>query len=352
MTLKDRIEALWTGAKAAPAKTRAHLDIPADRVDGGASLGPDFGAKRHYFRVYVSEMFLAHARDWFVSYDPMAFVATNYLYGREDVTSAFVVGPSMLQGYGQPVPQGTIFRDTPVTGLHPYQGGSVAVTVLLSRVQRRNNAQQLLGTLESVSAALDPSTAFTAYVKLGGAILDGVQSLLGLAETVPVLGYRVTRDPDTQLPLRPGYYAILDADEAEVDADRFSVRDSRLLMDDAPYRESDFVLFSIRQASSRSDEGRLSFFPLWETAQDLAAQPGPHFWHEAKANFNALKRAMLTSPDLTRPDYDRLREFYLGELVKRRDEVVMESDLDEAADILDDDEASLEGIAQRLEQVE
>lgn len=355
MTLTERIQGLWSSAKAAPARTRAHFSIPDDRVEDGASLGDEFAAGKHYFQVYVNELYLQHAREWFVKFDPMSFVATRYVYDRAETTATFVVGPKLIEGFKDvEQPEGMVFRNTPVTGLHPYQGGSVEITILLSRLPRENNADKLLQVLESVTTAIDPSTVFSTYVKLGGTLLDGVETLLGVDGTKPVMGYRVGVNPAVGLTFEPGYHVMLDADEATVDPARFHVKESRLYVADngdlKPYRGSDFMLFSVLQGTKREDERLLPFYSLWQTTQDLAAHPGNHYWEEAKSNFNALKRAMLMSPDLTAPDYTRLREQWLDQLAARRQEVVMEGEL--GPDELDEGEKELADVATRLDRLE
>src|SRR5262249_47249646 len=91
------------------------------------------------------------------------------------------------------------------------------------------------------------------------------------------------------------------------------------------YRDRDFVLFSVAQASRREDDQALPFYPTWVAAQDFAARGDDKYWEDAKAHFNTLKRSLLNSPDLTRPDSIRLRAEYLEELKKRRKESVDES---------------------------
>jgi hypothetical protein len=346
---------VWGSVKAAPAKTRAAFAIPSDQVIDSGPSGTAFVGGEHYFQVYVNELYLQNARDWFVHFAPMSFVATQYIYDREKTTAAFVVGPKMLEQFqGIEQPEGMIFRNTSVTGIHPYQGGEVDITILLSRLPRQNNVDQLLKVLESVATAVDPSTVFSTYVKLGTTLLDGVETLLGIDGTQPVLGYRVGVNPAMGLDFQPGFHAMLDRAETEVDPASFFVKDSRLheQVDGQlkPYKGSDFLLFSVTQGSRRSDERLLPFFPLWQTTQELAARPDPHYWDEAKANFNALKRAMLASPDLTRPDYKRLREQWLAELVERRSEVAMEAELGDEE--LDEGERELADVAHRLDSVE
>src|SRR5437868_2812338 len=98
------VESLWDNLKAGEAKTRAHFAIGRDHVDKGDQLGPPFEACQHYFQIVINELFLANQRQWFVDYDPMAFVASSYIYDKQFETLPLVVGPAMLDRFGQQVP--------------------------------------------------------------------------------------------------------------------------------------------------------------------------------------------------------------------------------------------------------
>jgi hypothetical protein len=355
-TLLERIQSVWNHVQAAPARTRAHFPVSRTHIDNGGQLGPPFKDKDHYFQIVINEMFLANAREWWVNYDPMAFVASSYIYDTKIETSPFVVGPAMLEQFKQQVPEGMIFRNAPVSGLHPYQGGSLTLTIILNKLQRKNNAEKLLKVVEGISSAIDPSTAFSSYIKMAGTILDGVEAIFGLEQTEPVLGYHVTFNPQIGQTLEPSYFVMIDVDEAQVDQNRFWVKNHRLhygqdLAGAKPYLENDFILLSIGQGDKRTDERTLPFFPLWLTAQDLAAQPDKHFWEEAKAHFNTLKRNLLKSPDLTKPDYQRFRDQYFEELAQRRKEAVMESELTRGKG-LSDTEDEFRQIADKLNELD
>ncbi len=319
-----RVTRLWNNLQAGPAKTRACFMISRNHIDMGNQLGNGFKARDHYFQLIINEMFLANERQWFVTYDPMAFVASSYIYATRQETLPIVVGPTMLQQLGQEAPASPIFRNIPVTGLHPYQGGGLTLTIILNRLQRQNNAEKLLQIVENISGAIDPSTALLTYLKIARAVLAGAEMLFGLAQTIPVVGYRTTINPDIiGQPLEPGYFALIDADTKQVAQDKFWVRDSHLCYGDSlatarDYRDHDFILFSIAQADKRSDERTLPFYPLWQTAQDLAARPEQPYWDAAKKEFNVLLRELLISSDLTRPDMERLQGEYFAELEKRR----------------------------------
>jgi hypothetical protein len=331
----DRAKELLGKAKAEQARTRAHFPIPPERVEdrGAEDLAAEepFAPHRHYFQVVVNEMHLANSREWHKRYEPMVFVAATYIYDKDEQTSPFVVGSALLKRFGQPLPSGLIYRNVPVTGLHPYQGGALTLTVFLIALESQNNADRLLDVVERIAGAVSPSIAFTTYLKLADPVMRGVESLLGLDEARPILGHHGTTNPDVRQRFVPEYFAMIDADEAQVDPTRFHVCDSRLHMDDGngsvPYRERDFVLFKVTQGVQRSDEQTLPFFPLWREALDFAGTPDDASWREAKARFLTLNRTLRSSPDLTEPDADRLRSMYLEQLKRARNQAVDYSNL-------------------------
>jgi hypothetical protein len=95
----------------------------------------------------------------------------------------------------------------------------------------------------------------------------------------------------------------------------------------------------------------LSFYPLWEKTRDLAAVASTAAaWQDAKAHFNTLKLALLGSPDLTRPDYIRLRDEYLNEVVQLREEAVKQADL--SIGVPDPERADLARVAAKLDALD
>ncbi len=355
--LSERIVNFWNNLKQGEAKKRAYFKINPNHIKNGDQLGQPFSQKEQYFQVIINEMWLANSRFWFAQYDPMSFTATSYIYGKSLESSPYVVGPATLAQFKQDLPQGFIFKNTPVSGLHPYGGGKFTITVILNRVQHSNNAEKILNVLEKFSSSIDLSTSFSAYLKIAGSVMDGVEALLDLKEVVPVMGFQETFNPDIGLAFEPAYFALID-DQSGIDPDQFWVKHHSLhfgttLENSQEYRDRDFVLFSIKQATKRTDDNILPFYALKETAIDLAARvdPGDHYWSEAKAQFNTLKRELLKSPDLTKEDYKRLRGEYLEEMKARRTEAVMESELG-PAEALPAEEAEMAKIADELQALD
>ena len=302
MSLVARCQALFQSARQGATRLPSRIIIARDHVDEPERLGPPLEPDRHYFQVRVNEMFLSHSRQWYAQYDPLVFVGSEFIYDKPEIAVPVMVGPSLLERFGKKreLPGGTVFEDTRVAGLHPYRGGRLAVTVILYQVQRVNYARELLKIVDNTVGALDFSTAVGSYTRIAGAVLDGVDALLGLGVAKPIVGYRREMDADAGDPMEGAFYALIDAPENEIDPDRLWVRKGRLLegatADSAePFRSADYILYSLSSSASRTDERMLPFYPTWQRALQESAvptsragrAPSPTCWRSTRASCSA-----------------------------------------------------------------
>ena len=328
MPLVDRFRSLFDAARAARATLPTRVAIPPAQVDDVARLGAPLARGAQYFQVRLNEMFLSHARRWFVEYEPMVFVGSEFIYDRAETAVPVVVGPSLLDRFGkQDVPAGMVFENTRVAGMHPYRGGRLAISVVVYRIPREDYARRLLGLVERTAEALDFSTALAAYTRIAGALVEGVEALTGLGKAAPVIGHRREIDPDAGDALHPGYFALVDAEEGSLDPATLWVREGRLHVGrtrDAavPYREADYILYSIASTAERSDVSTLPFYPQWEHVQREAAVPTDDAWKSAKANMLALYQSLVLAPDLTPAHAERLADEYARTMKARHQRAV------------------------------
>jgi hypothetical protein len=333
--MKSLIESwknIWGSIHQSPAQIPSRITMPRDHIDEGEKLGVAFQPDEYYFQVRVNEMYLTYGREWFSKYDPMVFVVSEFTYDEKVEAVPFVVGPMMMEKYGMKIPTGMIFSNTRVAGLHPYRGGRLTLSVVLYRIQRENYARKLLQIVESAASALDFSTALSSYVKIASVVLDGVEALLGLGHTTPLIGLRKEFDPDADDILEPNYFALIDMPESELDANKLWVRDHQLIYGKSlaaaePFREADFVLYSITQTPERSDETNLPFYPLYERVKQEATVPEENSWKRAKSNLLTLYQTLVLSPDLTRGQADKLNKKYIDEIKQLHETVVNMSTL-------------------------
>ena len=230
-----------------------------------------------------------------------------------------MVGPSLVEKYGQKVPNGMIFANTRVAGLHPYRGGKLAFSLILCRVQRLNYATELLKLVESTASVVDFSTSLSTYSKIAGVVLDGLESLLGLGKTESLIGIRQEFDPSAGDEFKPGFFALIDQPESQLDVEQFWVREQQLVYGPSlatakPFREADYILYSLVQTSERQDETTLPFYPLYEKVKEAATIPNPRSWRRAKANMLTLLQNLVISPDLTPLQVRILTNKYVAEM--------------------------------------
>jgi hypothetical protein len=320
---------IWERVKGSRARLPTRLAIPPERVDRGAALGTPFDKDGHYFLVRVNELFLAYERQWTSTYDPLVFSAVEFTYGKEETAVPFVVGPAQVErGASSPTPEGMLFNNTTVAGWYPYRGGELTLAIVLCRVRRQNYATSLLRLVENAAGALNFATQLGAYLKLAGVVLGGVDALLGQSEdTTPLVGQRFTLSPTAGDSLRPGYYALIDADEGAVDARQLWVRENALvsgpsLAEARPFRQADYVLYSIAQTAARDDERLLPFYPQYERVLEEATktkEKDDEAWKSASANMVALWQTLVLSPDLIPAQRDALIEGYAAEMKRVRE---------------------------------
>ncbi|OPY72221.1 MAG: hypothetical protein A4E62_00939 [Syntrophorhabdus sp. PtaU1.Bin002] len=328
MELIDRFKGMWKKIEESPTRTPSWVALPPNHISNeGEPAGDAFTPHEHYFEVRVNEMYLTYGRKWLSDYDPMVFAVSEFIYDKKVEAVPFVVGPMLMEKYStniEKVPQGMIFRNTRVAGLHPYRGGDVTLSVILFRVRRGNYAQRLLQVVESAANVLDFGTALGSYVKIARVIFDGIDALFGLGDTDPILGYRSTL---SGAHVHPSHFALIDLPENSLDVDRLWVKNDRLYTgtskdEAAPFRAADFVLYSVAQSPKRTDETTLPFYPQWERVKEEAAVPKPENWENAKVNMINLYQALILSPDLTRTQAFDLAKFYKTEIKQIHDQAV------------------------------
>jgi hypothetical protein len=318
-TFIDRCVAIVENMAQGVRQVPAQLTIPSDHIDQGSQMGNAFKPDTNYFQVRINEVFLSYDRKWFVDYDPMVFVVTEFTYDKQDQAVPFVVGPMMMQKYGQKLPKGMIFADTKVSGLHPYRGGEMTLSVILSSIKVSDMARNVMQLVEGAASVLDFATALSSYVKVAGVVLDGVEQLMGLSDTIPLVGMRKGLDPSTGSGITPTYFVLINTPESAVDASQLWVKNNQLFKGQSmancvPFRDADYVLYSLTQAAVRDDITTLPFYPLWEMVAQEATVAKDDTWQTAKANMASLFQSMALSPDLTLTQAQSLADDYIGKM--------------------------------------
>lgn len=332
-SLADRWTNIWHTLTKSATRLQSRIIIPHSQVDDGKPVEA-FRSDEHYFQVRINEMYLAYSREWVKTYDPMVSIVSEFLYNAKREVVPFIVGPSMLEKYKMSAADGMVFENTRVAGLHPYKGGSIALSVMLYKVSQKDYAKRLLQILEHTVGALDFSNVLSTYLKIAGVALDGIETLFGLEQTVPVIHWRIEIDPDANDRLEPCYFALIDKPESQIDPqtlwvieNRLKIGESKEKAKDRPFREADYVLYSLVQTPERSDVTGLPFYPLFEEMKKTAASESSRDYKRAQIMMSTLAMNLLVSPDLTSPQIDKLQDEYTKKMVKEHEKAVNRSTL-------------------------
>jgi len=290
-------------AKHSPTQLPTRISIPSENISSKDKVGVPFESEKYYFQIRINELFLKDKRNWYKEFAPMVFVVSQYTYNGKEETVPFVVGPQIMDKFGQSLPNDMIFLNTRVAGLHPFRGGQITLSIILYQYKVGDYSERILRTLESTANIFSFATAFDTYIKIAGVIFEGVESLLGLQDVNPLIGLRIQMDEDAD-DLRSGYFALINVPEGTIDENKLWVKNNQLLYGDSianakPYRDADYTLYSILHDDARSDLSALPFHSLWQHVKKEAAVPGEDAEKSTIANMVSLNQAILTSPDIT-----------------------------------------------------
>jgi len=297
------IQKIIDKAKNSPTKLPTRISIPSENISSKDKIGVALQSDQHYFQIRINELFLKNKRNWYREFAPMVFVVSEFTYDGKEETVPFVVGPQIMDKFGQSLPNDMVFLNTRVAGLHPFKGGQITLSVILYEYKVGDYSEKILRTLESTANIFSFATSFNIYIKLAGVIFEGVESLLGLQDVNPLIGLRIQMDQDAD-DLRSGYFVLINSPEGSIDENKLWVKNNQLLFGDTltaakPFRDADYTLYSILHDEDRSDLTALPFHQLWQHVKKEAAVPGEEAEKSALANMVSLNQSILTSPDIT-----------------------------------------------------
>lgn len=316
--LRDWWDGFWNNVQHSPTIQPTHYPIPSERLD--KQLGESFKRDKHYFVVEVNRIFLQYNQQFWITYAPMALVVSEFQYDGQDTVVPFVVGPSMLEKGQVELPNGFMFKDTKVAGIHPYKGDDFKLTVILYQVKRTNVAQKLLKVVENMASVLDFSQTLSTYLKIANVLVDTVGEVIGSdATNQPLIGLR--QEFRANPGFKPGYYALIDSRQAKIEQNKLWVRDNELLYgdtDNAPkFTGANYVLYSIGQTTERDDFEKISpIGGMWKQVKTEATGTKAETWENAKVVMSSLYTALVTSPDLTEEHALKLDDELVARMVR------------------------------------
>jgi hypothetical protein len=300
-----------------PRMSEAVFDVPTS-VPGASNEIVRDGS---YFGLTVNQINLLEGRELFSTYDPLVYIAVDFVHGRERIVIPKLIGPAALraglpEGHDQ-LPHGFDVGDIRVAGPHPYRGGQVGITVVLYRVRKTDYAKRVLQIAEGLSNAIGLPAEMSTLTKIGNSVVDSVEALFGMEDSEPLLGRRVELNASPIDGFRQRAVALFR--NGNPPDPSLKVLGGRLQHSmDREYSGSDFVLYTVWRSESNENERGLTFYPQVERMLQDAAAGDETSWLRAKSTLIAIYQQMLTSADLTASDADRLFSVYKQDVLEAR----------------------------------
>jgi uncharacterized protein YeeX (DUF496 family) len=313
MPLKE----IWNKVATSGSYRPARIAIKPENTKNSLYHEEPFERHKHYFEVVVNEMYLTYERKWFKTYDPIVFVTSGFLYKGEMVEIPFLVGPQMLKNKMGSEVKGMIFENTLVAGLHPYRGGNFIINIVLGRMVTNNYLKKVISILEDASGTYPGAFAksIEPYLKVSKVIIKGLEDLFDSADIEPLIGHSNSFLTSSNNGFRPGFFALINKDESDVKPDEFFVIDKKLHqgknLDTAkPFREDDYVLYSIVSSNERNDIELLPFYDQFTSLQKIITDMGVQIGDDEKNILNgklfSLIDTVRMSPDVVREQVDKI----------------------------------------------
>ena len=305
--------ALWdtiTGLIKKDAKKYIYAPIRNDHVKESQTDGASLEAGKHYFRIWLTEMYLKKDREWFKSWYPVVHSLVKFQFGLQVVEIPHVAGPMHLNGLNEGSLDRALQLNHNLTTLMPYNGGVVELAAGLLAMEGKNYLGSAIKVMGDLSAML-VVPQLSAALAIAGPIASGLQDLLsggngqmalGLHQAFTGAGGGGAND------LKPGYIAVLLAEENKYDPKQFWVQSDRLRYgatqdSSQPLKGVTHMVFRIESRTERDDWRGLTTII---EARDEALKSISTGDEQADA---AIKRTIFlvrTSPDLTAADRKRV----------------------------------------------
>jgi hypothetical protein len=284
-----------------------YAPIPMERQDSPIQEVP-IQAEQHYFRVWLSEMYLRDDRRLFREYVPVVHSAVRLQFGtRPTQELPYVAGPQQV-GLGSTLGQG-VQLNHPLTNLLPFRGGTVTLSTALFAYKQKDFFQGFVEILHDVSGLLNTGQLSATLNVVEGAV-DGVQNLLGAGEKDVHLLYFEGFAGTTGgggVTLKSGYTAVIKANAASFDNNKLFVKNSQLhfgndLVSSKPLDGYDYMLLRVEASQERDDY--LSFEDFGKLLMD-SIRAGLRNRADGDAVIQTAQIVAWASPDLT--NLDRVR---------------------------------------------
>jgi hypothetical protein len=286
-----------------------YLSEPIDpvrvKLKTGVADSTPLESGKHYFRLWLVEMFLANDRQWFADWHPAAHSSVNFEFAGKTTLVSNVVGASRLKNLDPNHLNRVIQQNIPLTALVPFNGGTVGLTAGLLAMKGGNDVQKFIKVLGDFGSLL-AVPQLSAAMAVAKPLSDGIGDLLGATDGELLLGIESTlaaAGGGGDKILRAGYWAVVGAKTTEMDRNKFYVVEDRLQYGDTIESSThltgrNYMLFRIEARDTRDDWDSLATIqePYERAIEMLKLNNVP----EADTFLRTAIANALTCPELTK----------------------------------------------------
>jgi hypothetical protein len=260
----------------------------------------------NYFRLTLTEMFLADDRKWFAGWQPVLYAAINFRFGDKTETINHVAGTSSLKDVDASKLNQGVALNFSITPLVPFNGGEIEIEVGLVAMKGDDDVKRLLKVLGDFSKVLAVPQISTA-LSFAAPLADGAAELLGVAGNRPILRFHDTFNDGN--PLQAMHIVIASDPDGRLAQSRMTVEQSRLLYDGKSLTGYDYMVLRIDLPAERDDWDSLSaieepFLASIKALQDALAEPDAKkrkaLMNVADRQLGAAKLAAYNAKELTK----------------------------------------------------
>lgn len=302
-----------------------HLD-----VDARPAL---LEAGRHYFRLWLCEMYLNRSVDWFQTWHPAVHSLIRFRFGTQELDIAHIAGAFNIPEFKPNSLEHIIPLNYEMTTLMPFNGGTVELTAGLLGMKGENYLNNFLKVMGDF-AGLIKVPQLSAALTVAGTVASGIEYLLGNTNGRLELGLHQTfvAGGGGGNDLRSGYFLVILAEPhdlpmrkpADRPADYLWVVKDRLqfgpsLRDSKPLKGFTYMLFRIEGREGREDWQSLTSIatPFAKAIDALGEMEN----EKAESFLRAALVTAIQSPDLTRWDRSRVVQAIKDEYDLRKKEL-------------------------------
>lgn len=284
-----------------------YAEIPGNKTKSGLDHTP-LVSKTGYIRIFLKTWRVDNIREgWSEFYGAVhGYISTSRFGGGIVDVNAFT-SPNQLQNADPKHANRIISLNYPLFGPVPYMGGDLSVKIGLFSIKSADLSGPFLDVLSTIASAAGGGAYVAAVKPFIDPLKKGIEAVTDTSQDTRLeIGLVKTYNvPAT------GYFAVIRADEAEIDKSKFRIDNDERLVNDSdgkPIRDYPYFVFTIEYTAQH--ETWYDIADLQQAYSELSANINDDNSTAAilQSAYLRFRKKVKQSPDLIPPDMDRVLE--------------------------------------------